>query len=47
MIGLDTEERDRPAYQPEPTTTRPAPPRDESVDDVWDDDDWEEDWLFL
>ncbi|AKF10744.1 hypothetical protein [Sandaracinus amylolyticus] len=46
MIGLDTEERDRPAFQPEPAT-RPAPAREERADDVWDDDDWEEDWLFL
>lgn len=47
MIGLDSEDRERPAYQPEHSSPWPSPARDERAEEVWDDDDWEEDWLFL
>ena len=46
MIGLETEDRERLPYEPNPVPSRPAPAHDEPQDDAWDEDD-EEDWLFL
>ena len=46
MIGLDPEERERPAYESERVLPS-RPPREEQGDDGLDDEDWEEDWLFL
>jgi hypothetical protein len=47
MIGLELEDRERPAsYGTETPSQSSAPRREESVEDTWDDEDWE-DWLFL
>lgn len=45
MIGLDPEDRERSPYDAERTPRSPV--RDERGDDGLDDEDWEEDWLFL
>lgn len=45
MIGLDPEDRERPGYERERPPSRPPP--EERSDDGLDDEDWEEDWLFL
>lgn len=45
MIGLDPDERatrEAPSPEREPT----PPPRDETAEESWDDDEYE-DWLFL
>ena len=47
MIGLDPEERERPAYDRDHVIPSRPPARDERSDDGLDDEDWEEDWLFL